>query len=182
MPTTTTAEAATTTTEATTTTTSLGPSPTVETVEVPLVGFVTEAEGVDALSAVGLAATVTYMASYTIEHGMVIMQHPLPGTIVAVGSTVELTVGECLELMTVPDVVGMDATDASLRISAEGLTPVETYAVTLNSDDWGIVIAQDPVGGTSLVYLGPVTMTIGKAPQLQVTIPTIPIPPSLPGP
>jgi hypothetical protein len=85
-------EATTTTAESPTGTTFGGPSP-IETVEVPTIGFVTEAQGISMLSAVGLVAEVTYMPAYPMEDGMVIMQDPEPGTIVAVGSTVHLTVG-----------------------------------------------------------------------------------------
>jgi beta-lactam-binding protein with PASTA domain len=118
-----------------------------QSVEVPMLGFMTEADAIGALSAIGLASDVAYVPGYPAEEGRVIGQDPTPGNMVPVGTTVLLEVGvyEDTGLLTVPDVVGWYLADAEEELDSRGfnsdvhLVPDLMYS--------GSVVAQDPLGG-----------------------------------
>jgi beta-lactam-binding protein with PASTA domain len=120
---------------------------------VPNVVGMTQGAATSLIEAVSLTVgTVNLEYSDTIAAGIVIIQHPVGGTPALVGYGVTLTVS--LGKPVVPMVVGQSLADATLAI--EGIDELTVGSVTEVYDDAvpaGVVISQDPVGGT-VVLIG----------------------------
>jgi beta-lactam-binding protein with PASTA domain len=99
--------------------------------------------GVDNLT----VGSISYDYNDTVAQGLVISQDPAAGTLVPIGSSVDLVVS--LGQPQVPDVVDMNQADANTAITAvDNLTVgIVTYEYNDVVAD-GNVISQDPVGGT----------------------------------
>jgi beta-lactam-binding protein with PASTA domain len=134
--------------------------------EVPNVVGMTEPNAIAAITAVDnlTVGAVTYEYSDTVAAGLVISQNPIGGTIVSVGSSVDLVVSLGPQT-TVPNVVGMTEADANSAISDANLvvgTITYEYSDTIAA---GNVISQDPVGGT-IVPMGTavdIVVSLGEA-------------------
>jgi beta-lactam-binding protein with PASTA domain len=116
---------------------------------VPDVVGQTEAAAIVAIEAVDdLTALVTREYHNTVPLGDVASQDPAPGTAVNIGSIVNIVVS--LGRPVVPDVVGLDEADAVSQIDAiEGLTAAVARQYH-NTVPAGIVISQEPAGGTDV--------------------------------
>ena len=145
---------------------SLGPAP----VSVPDVVGNDQATAVTAIQAQGLVANVTTAHSDTVSAGFVISQDPVGGTGVAPGSTVDVAVSLGPAPVSVPDVVGNDQATAVGSIEALGLVANVTtdYSETVMA---GLVISQDPVGGTGVAPGSTVKVfvSLGPAPTELIT-------------
>jgi beta-lactam-binding protein with PASTA domain len=126
---------------------------------VPDVVEITEADANSAIVVAGLTlGAVTYEYSDTAATGFVISQYPVGGTAVRVGSFVELVVS--LGPAVVPDVIGQTEADANLAIAASGLTvgaAAYQYSDTIAA---GIIMGQDPIGGTTAPVGSSVDLTV----------------------
>jgi beta-lactam-binding protein with PASTA domain/membrane associated rhomboid family serine protease len=119
--------------------------------EVPDVVGMIEADANSAITGVDNLAvgTIAYECNDTIALGIVLSQSPSAGTVVSIGSTIDLVVS--LGQPIVPDVVGMTEADANTAISA-----VDNLAVGTTSyehDDTvpsGLVLSQSPTAGNSV--------------------------------
>ena len=138
------------------------PAATVSKVEVPNVGYpMTEAEAISALAAVGLAAAVDYVSSTgSMDFGRVVGQDPAPGTLVALGSTVSITVHGTGERAEVPYLIGMTEDEAAnalfdkyLHYRVERVPgPVKSGRIWDQDPDAGTLVTE----GTSVVlYISP---------------------------
>ncbi|MHC4062536.1 MAG: PASTA domain-containing protein, partial [Planctomycetota bacterium] len=119
--------------------------------QVPDVVGDTEPNATAAITAVDnlTVGTVTYEYSDIVAVELVIVQNPLGGTTVAVGSSVDLVVS--LGQPNVPDVVGMTQSAAYSAITAVDNLTVGT--VTQEHSDTmaaGLVVSQDPAAGTTV--------------------------------
>jgi len=104
--------------------------------------------------------------------GTVTATSPGAGTLVAKGSTVNLTVTPPVAPVQVPNVVNEDEQTADQALLADGLMPADP-PMTANSNTVasGDVISQTPAAGTSQPKGTTVTLTISLG-AAQVTIPT----------
>jgi beta-lactam-binding protein with PASTA domain len=117
---------------------------------VPDVVGMTEAEANSAITAESLVVgAITYEESNSVPAGLVISQNPVAGTVVLVGSAVDLIISG----FQAPDVVGMTETEANSTITAWGLVVGDTTYEDSNTIPAGLVISQNPVGGT-MVSIG----------------------------
>jgi len=116
---------------------------------VPNVVGQAQASAVAAIEAIdGLTAAAAYQYHNTVPAGLVISQDPAGGTSVDTGTTVSILVS--LGRPVVPDVVGMVLADAVTAIEAvDTLTTSTTYEYH-NSVPAGVVISQNPAGGTDV--------------------------------
>ncbi|MHC4619015.1 MAG: PASTA domain-containing protein [Planctomycetota bacterium] len=140
--------------------------------EVPNVVGMSEPNAANAITAVDnlVVGTVTYDYNDTIPAGTVITQNPTGGTIVAVGSSVDLVVSWG-RAVTVPVVGGMTEADANSRITADGL---KVGAVTYKYSDTvaaGIVMSQNPAGGTTVPEGSYVDLVVSLG--LSVAVPNV---------
>jgi beta-lactam-binding protein with PASTA domain len=137
--------------------------------QVPDVVGMTEADAFLAVSNTdGLTiGNVTYEFSDTVATGLVISQDPIAGTAVSTGSTVDLVIS--LGQPEIPDVVGMTEAAAGSAITAvDNLTVGNVTYEYSDTVAAGIVISQDPVGGTTVVTSSTVDLVVSLG------LPTVP--------
>ncbi|MHC4498942.1 MAG: PASTA domain-containing protein [Planctomycetota bacterium] len=127
---------------------------------VPDVVGKTRSEATSLIEAVSLTVgTVNLEYSDTIPTGIVISQHPVGGTTASVGFGVTLTVS--LGKPVVPAVVGQTLAEATLSIEGvDDLTVGSVTEVYSNTVPAGVVISQDPVGGTVVLTGSPVDLVV----------------------
>jgi eukaryotic-like serine/threonine-protein kinase len=108
----------------------------------------------------GVTPVVTRRASDR-PKGIVVDQRPAPGKVVPSGSVVTLVVSRGPPKVSVPDVTGLAAADASKRLGAVGLVP--KLAPTPSAKPPGTVIAQTPRAGAKAARGSKVTLQVAKA-------------------
>jgi eukaryotic-like serine/threonine-protein kinase len=82
--------------------------------------------------------------------GQVIAQSPGGGTSVDRGATVTITVAVAPELTEVPDVVGLNAADASSQLGGVGLAPLQRDRPVPDPEQDGVVVEQRPAAGSDV--------------------------------
>jgi len=135
---------------------------------VPGLGGLTQASATSAITAAGLTVgTITTQLSATVPAGIVISQSPAGGTFVVPGSAVNFVVS--LGQSTVPGLGGLTQAAATSAITAANLTVGTITTQSSATVPAGIVISQNPTGGTLVapgtsvsfvVSTGPVTVTV----------------------
>jgi beta-lactam-binding protein with PASTA domain len=106
---------------------------------------------------------------------VVLAQTPAAGTLVACGSTVTLTVGQLQQVVKVPvpNVVHLAQSAAVGQINGANLkASVTTQTVTDKALD-GVVISQNPGGGTQVDPGSTVTLTVGTYATPKVPVPNV---------
>lgn len=121
----------------------------VATVTVPNVVGLTEAAATTALSGVGLIVGVVTNVPSLQPLGRVTGELPVAGTVVAVGSAVDLRLSN--GLIPVPNVVGLQLIIAENNIIAAGLTVGPITAEQLSGITPGTVNGQSPAAGTGVL-------------------------------
>ncbi|MDA8277313.1 MAG: PASTA domain-containing protein [Actinomycetota bacterium] len=113
----------------------------------------------NALTSIGLVPSATTAYSNTVASGQVISQSVAPGNMVARGTTISFVVSLGPHLVTVPDLTATPLKQAEAALAAVGLSVGNVYGPNGN----GVVIFQNPTGGTSVLYGTTVDVyTIGK--------------------
>jgi len=136
---------------------SKGPQP----VAVPNVVGSTFATASSQLQGLGFAIARKDVASDQ-PKDTVVDQSPSSGTSATPGSTITLSVSKGPKTSAVPDVTSQDQTSAQQQLKASGFgVRIVTQPVTDQSQD-GIVLSQDPAGGTQAAPGTVVTIVVGK--------------------
>jgi beta-lactam-binding protein with PASTA domain/predicted Ser/Thr protein kinase len=130
-------------------------------VGVPALVGLARPEAVGRIRERGLVASVSEEESNR-PRNTVISQSPGPGSELAEGSTVSIVVSAGIPTVKVPGLVGMTRRDAVAELRQRGLEPViEERDVAVEEKD-GVVVQQDPTGGTELEEGDSVTIFIGR--------------------
>ncbi len=138
-------------------------------VSVPLVQGSIERLAVQKLEAAGLNVQVKRLPNDTVDVGRVFEQSRPPGERTEKGNLVVIKVSTGKPKVTVPGVVGQQATDAVAALTARGL---KAKVHRVNSDkETGTVTGQDPKAGTRLVKGDEVRINVSQGPK------SVPIPP-----
>jgi beta-lactam-binding protein with PASTA domain len=138
-------------------------------VSVPLVQGSIERLAVQKLEAAGLKVQVRRLPNDTVDVGRVFDQSRPPGERTEKGNLVVIKVSSGKPKVTVPGVVGQQATDAVAALTSKGLK-VKVHNV--NSDkETGTVTGQDPKAGTRLVKGDTVRINVSQGPK------PVPVPP-----
>ncbi|MEM9171660.1 MAG: PASTA domain-containing protein, partial [Pseudomonadota bacterium] len=146
-----------------------GPPP----VPAPNVVGLTQAAATTALNNAGLVVgTVTTQFSSTVAAGDVISQNPASGTVVAVGSAVDLVVSDGPAPVNVPNVVGLSQALATTNITNAGLVVGTVSTQSSNTVPDGDVISQNPASGTSVAAGSSVDLVVSSGPA-SVTVPNV---------
>lgn len=140
-------------------------------VAVPNVVGATLEEAKRVLEESKLIVRVLEAPSDTVPAGSVIAQSPSAGVELKPGSTVEITVSTGQEQAAVPNVVGMDATNAENTLIAAGMAlgPVSEEA---NDAPKGQVIAQSPEAGAAAPAGTAVSVIVSTGPA-SVAVPSV---------
>jgi serine/threonine-protein kinase len=94
--------------------------------------------------------------------GTVIAQDPQAGVNANAGSTVRLTVSQGPGTTQVPDVTGYQRADAVKALQAGGFAVTIVMEDVTDPSQAGLVLAENPPGGTEARHGAPVTITVGK--------------------
>jgi len=139
-------------------------------VAVPLVEGMRAPQAKRRILDAGLKPRQVLESSDSVPRGLVIRQSPDAGERIQKGNVVRYFVSTGKPRVDVPEVVGARESDAVATLRAAGLVP---KVVDIFSDEpAGIVIAQDPKGGTSIVQGSDVRINVSKGPQ-QTGIPNV---------
>ncbi len=119
------------------------------TVPVPDVTGKSAADAQAELEAAGFTVTTEEQASETVAAGLVVETNPSAGTEVAAGTGVKMIVSSGAGDIVVPDVTGMSVEEATTAAEDAGLT-ITFVQDADNPDPEGVVVSQDPTGGTTV--------------------------------
>ena len=147
---------------------------------VPDVVGMTEAAAETALLAAGLIkGTVSTASDPIVPSGAVISQSPTAGSVVTLGSDVDLVLSTGPALTTVPNVVGMTTAAADAALVAVGLVTGTLTTATHPTAPAGTVISQSPTAGSAVtpgsavalvISLGPLDQSIKPAAIVEVEL------------
>ncbi len=136
---------------------SLGPN----NVSVPNVVSLTQSAAEAAITAPGLVVgTLTEASSNTLPAGSVIIQDPAAGTLVLLGTAVDLSISTGPSMPTVPNLSGQPLSTAQALIKQARLTVGATTTATNSSIPVGYVISHVPPAGEAVAPLTAVDLII----------------------
>ena len=140
-------------------------------VRVPSVAGQSEAAAATRLRAAGLVPVPALSTSASVPNGTVIAASPPPGSLVARGTRVTISVSTGPGSAPLPDVAGISASRAKAKLTQAGYTPVTESqpSATVAS---GHVISTDPPAGTELQFGSQVTVLVSSGP-VQITVPDV---------
>jgi beta-lactam-binding protein with PASTA domain len=138
--------------------TSKGPQP----VSVPSVVNEPIDQASSELQALGFNVSTRYVDSDQ-PANTVIDQNPPSGQSIGKGSTVTVTVSKGPKTTPIPDVTSYDLTLAQQTLQASGFRSHVTYQDVTDPSQDGVVLAQNPVGGTQAKPKATVELTVGRA-------------------
>jgi len=142
-------------------------------VAVPGVVGITQAAATTAITSVGLVVgSVTTATSSTIPSGSVISENPVAGTLVNVGSAVNLVVSSGPAQVAVPNVVGITQAAATSAITGAGLVVGTVTTATSSTIPSGSVISESPLAGT-LVNVGSAVNLVVSSGGARDTVPNV---------
>lgn len=116
------------------------------------------------LTTAGLRVARVTASSESAPNGAVIRQDPLPGAHLSPGSAVRLYVSTGLPVVTVPNVLGRDATAAAAAVRATGLQLATTSRVS--DDPADTIVQQVPAGGAQLREHQTIVAVVSTGPQV----------------
>ena len=141
-----------------------------ETVAVPYVVGLQQANAVNKIEEKGLTPQVRPVSNSDVEEGVVFNQSPTEGTRVDKETVVTIDVSSGKPEVTIPSVVGQTDDDAVAELTRAGLV---AQVVEVSSDrDVGTVTAQSPAAGTVVVEGTQVRINVSRGPK-PVTIPNV---------
>ena len=156
-------------------TVSSGPAPTQ--VAVPNVEGMTQVSATASLTAAGLMlGTVTTATSTTVASGNVISESPAAGSMVGVGSTVNLTIssGPTAAQIAVPNVVGLTQAAATTTITAAGLIVGGFASGPSSTVPYGTVAGEYPAAGAMVASGSAVSLTVSiGSPSVPAIVPNV---------
>ncbi|MBA3365398.1 MAG: Stk1 family PASTA domain-containing Ser/Thr kinase [Actinobacteria bacterium] len=106
--------------------------------------------------------------------GTVVGQDPDANALASEGSTITLSVSEGPTLTTVPDVTGLDQSTAQANLENAGFRVRIQRQETSDRGQDGVVLDQDPFGGTETTPGAPVTLVVGRFEEPAETAPIDP--------
>jgi beta-lactam-binding protein with PASTA domain/cytochrome c556 len=128
---------------------------------VPNVVGQSQASGKSTLQGAGFTVSVTTQPSSTAKVGNVISQIPSAGAQAQPGSSVTITVATAPTNVSVPSVMRQTAAQATAALQAAGFKVTQTAKDVKKQSNDGIVLSQNPGGGTSAKKGSTVTIVVG---------------------
>jgi eukaryotic-like serine/threonine-protein kinase len=102
----------------------------------------------------------------------IISQDPSAGSKLDKGGTVQVVVSKGVEKVTVPELTGMNQSDASAALSSAGLKLGEVSQDYNTKVEKGLVISQSPSSGEEVAKNSEVAITVSRGPQV-VAVPNV---------
>ncbi len=145
----------------------------IQTVPVPDVGGMSQANAQTALQNVGLiAGTITPLSSDNVASGNVLSQSPIAGATVFQGTLVNLTISSGPLMTTVPNVIGMTQASAQEAITAADLSIGSVTNGNSSTVAVGCVMRQSPAAGAGVVHGTADNLVISQGPAM-VSVPVL---------
>ena len=136
----------------------------VQSIAVPDVLGQTESSARAELEAAGFEVSVTEAPDDDTPQGLVAAQSPSAGTEAPRKSTVQITISTGPELTTVPDVIGLDASDARAQLQDAGFRTRTIFTDVTDPAEDGVVQDQNPAGDSQARPNSTVTILVGRLP------------------
>jgi len=134
-------------------------------VAAPVVAGLTQTAAESSITSHGLVVgSITFQDSTTVAAGSVISSDPVAGTLVALGSVVNMVVAGAPVFVLVPDVVGLVQADAETAITSAGLVVGTVSTASSDTVPAGDVISQNPLGGASVAQGSAVDLVVSTGP------------------
>ncbi|MBM2822735.1 MAG: serine/threonine protein kinase with sensor(s) [Thermoleophilia bacterium] len=134
-----------------------------ETVAVPYVVGLQQAQAVNLITEKGLVPRVRLVSNSDVEEGVVFAQNPTEGTRVDSETVILIDISSGKPEVTIPSVVGQSVEDAVAELTQAGLN---AQVVEVNSDkDEGTVTAQSPSAGLVVVEGTQVRINVSRGPK-----------------
>jgi serine/threonine-protein kinase len=130
-------------------------------IAVPDLAGKTQDEAIRAITDLGLVPGPKQTESDTVEQGMVIATSPPAGTSVAPGTAIEIQVSSTPSTTAVPDVMGQAEAQARATLEGAGFQVTVAQQPSRNRER-GMVIAQNPPGGSEVAPNSPVQIIVGS--------------------
>ena len=130
-------------------------------VAVPDVTGEAEAQARSTLTGAGFTVHVTPQTTSSAAAGTVLSESPAGGTQVPQGSTVMIAVAKAPSTVTVPNVHGQTAADATRTLKHAGFQVAQQQKDVTNKSQNGIVLSESPRHGTTAKKGSTVTITVG---------------------
>ena len=127
----------------------------VQSIAVPDVLGQTESSARAELEAAGFEVSVAEAPDDDTPQGLVAAQSPSAGTEAPRKSTVQITISTGPELTTVPDVIGLDASDARAQLQDAGFRTRTIFTDVTDPAEDGVVQDQNPAGTRRLARTRP---------------------------
>jgi serine/threonine-protein kinase len=134
-----------------------------EALTVPDLAGRTQDEAAQIVTDMGLLPSPTQVESQTVPEGMVIGTNPAAGTPTTRGTTIEIQVSARPSATGVPDVTGQPEAQARATLEAAGFQVTVTDQPTRRRRRDGMVLGQNPAGGTPVQIGSPVEIVVGRA-------------------
>lgn len=134
---------------------------------IDVVGF-TEDEAIAALNEAGISFDTEREYSDLVEEGKVISQSVADGEALEENERVWIVISKGIEKVPVPDVSDKKAEDAKVLLEAAGFTVEEEEEYSEDIEE-GMVISQDPAGGTEAGKGSTVTIVVSKGEEVKVS-------------
>jgi eukaryotic-like serine/threonine-protein kinase len=129
---------------------------------VPTVQGESLAQAKSDLAAQGFNLTVAGFTDSDLPQNSVVSQNPQPGTRVAKGTSVSVTLSNGPPQITVPPVVDETSQQAAHDLANQGFKVTQQYVTVSDPTQDNIVQKQDPPGGSQATKGSTVTITIGQ--------------------
>ena len=136
----------------------------VQSIAVPDVLGQTESSARAELEAAGFEVSVAEAPDDDTPQGLVAAQSPSAGTEAPRKSTVQITISTGPELTTVPDVIGLDASDARAQLQDAGFRTRTIFTDVTDPAEDGVVQDQNPAGDSQARPNSTVTILVGRLP------------------
>ncbi len=133
-----------------------------EAVDVPNVVGDQRADAESALGDAGFSVRVREQEDLDAEPGVVLSQDPAGGRQAPKGSPVTVVVAKQSTQVEVPDTAGDDEGSAIEALSGAGFKVRRTFVDVASEDEDGLVVSQDPVGGSKATRGSRVTIGVGR--------------------
>jgi len=142
-------------------------------VQVPDVTGKTAAQATQTLAPLGLKLSVTkQVIDASKPKGTIISQNPGAGEKLEKGGTVEVTVSQGTQTVSVPNVVGMTQDQAATALTAVGLKPGDVTQAYSTEIETGKVVSQSPNGGQQASKGSQVSLVVSKGSQM-ISVPNV---------
>ncbi|MDE0653187.1 MAG: PASTA domain-containing protein, partial [bacterium] len=117
---------------------------------VPNVAGMDEVDAAVAITNAGLVVERQTEPSGTVAEGLVIRTEPPTGSQLAEGSQVFVFVSSGPEVVTMPDLTGLNPTTAFIQLDTLGVTADVVAVAPLPGETPGLIVSQDPAPGTTI--------------------------------